>query len=63
MTHPHAMKVWVQQTPEEYRAKEMKMWESKVKANKRPAMITPKRKRKEFADNGSDGWGRARGGK
>ena len=55
LTHLCAMKVWAQQVPEEFREEGIKMWQSKVKANKKPATITLERKRNDFADDISDG--------
>ena len=54
MQHLHAMKVWAQQEPVEFREEAMKMSRSKAKANKTPATGTPKRKRKYAVDNVSD---------
>ena len=55
LTHLHVMKAWAQQVSEEFREEAIKTWQSKFKANKKPATVTPKWKRKEVADDMRDG--------
>ena len=55
MKHLYAMRKWAQEVPQEFREGGMNMLQANTAACETPATITPKRKRKEVANDAMDG--------
>ena len=53
--HLYAMRKWAQEVPHEFGEGTMNMWRAKAAAYQMPVTITPKRKRKEVANDAMDG--------